>query len=65
MSLRLLCETYPSCTGPIAFPLDSSVMRALVIDSVVLFTPPSCCYFYVFIQKPLSDNKQNKNKLKI
>lgn len=56
-------ETYPSWTGPIALPRDSSVIRALVIDSVVLFMPPSCCFYHTRNQKFVSVNdKQRKSK---
>lgn len=36
-------NTYPNCTGPIEWPVrTSSVIKARVIDSVVLLRPPSC-----------------------
>lgn len=48
--------TYPSWTGPIAFPAltDSSDIKALVIDSVAP-SPPSC---YKFLRM----HQQNKNQ---
>lgn len=38
------CDTYPSWTGPkvLCRAIESSLMRALVIESVG-FIPPSCC----------------------
>lgn len=51
-------STYPSCTGPMAFPVrDSSVINALVIDSVG-FKPPSC---YKFTKMKIRTNTMTKD----
>lgn len=50
-----VCDTYPNCTGPrvLCRAIESSLMRALVIDSVG-FTPPSCCSTTQHISKPFT-----------
>lgn len=43
-------NTYPSWTGPIeCLALDSSVINALVIDSVAP-KPPSCCVLVIYVK---------------